>query len=77
MAWDAITQHDLVQDSTVQQQTVYLEGGHSSSLVFAGHVLLEHSQGNLVSPQMAVHQLNVHPELAEHNGLGQGPALLP
>lgn len=60
-----------------QHRATYLEGGHSSSLVFASHVLLQHCQGDLVCPQVAVDQLNVHPELAEHNGLGQGPALLP
>jgi len=60
----------------VRQGSAYLKGGHSCSLVLRAHVLLEHSQGNPMSTQVAADQLDVHPELTEDNGLGQALALL-
>ena len=60
----------------VRQDLANLKGGHSCSLILRAHVLLEHSQGNPVSTQVAADQLDVHPELAEDNGLCQALALL-
>ena len=60
----------------VTRDSAYLEGGHSCSLVLGAHVLLEHSQGDPVSTQVAADQLDVHPELTEDNGLCQALALL-
>ena len=59
-----------------RQVSEHLKGGHSCSLVLRAHVLLEHSQGNPMSTQVAADQLDVHPELTEDNGLGQALALL-
>ena len=55
----------------------HLKGGHSCSLILGAHVLLQHRQGNLMGPQVAADQLDVHPELTEDNGLRQTPTLLP
>ncbi len=60
----------------VRQDSAHLKGGHSCSLVLRAHVLLEHSQGYPMRPQVATDELDVHPELAEDNGLGQSLALL-
>lgn len=70
-------QHSATDNGTVQRSTADLEGGDSSSLVLAGQVLLQNSHRHLVSPQVADDQLNMHPELAEHNGLCELPSLLP
>ncbi len=55
----------------------YLEGGHSCSFVFGAHVLLQHCQRDSMRTQVTADELDVHPELAEHDGLGQALALLP
>jgi len=60
----------------VRQDSAYLKGGHSCSLVLRAHVLLQHSQGDPVSTQVAADQLDVHPELTEDDGLRQSLALL-
>ena len=49
----------------------HLECCDSSSLVRLLHVALQHLQLRAVQAQVGVDQLEVDPELGEHNGLGQ------